>query len=399
MSLKGSFRGADFFIPEDDVELGRRNQVFEYPLRDDAYVEDMGKKVRKYNIPAVVIGKDYKQARDKLIVALEKPGAGTLVHPEFGTMQVSIVAARMKSSSRELGKVTFSISFVQAKDQPRYPTATNDTAEIVDTKANDALGAVLTDFNTGFNVTGFPQYIRDAASGLSGTALDAIGALAASVPGLPSEMSDLVGDIASANGSLSSLVGSPASLASEMVGLIGRLTGIVKQPVNALSIYRSLFSHGDDALPVPRTTVTRQRQSSNQAAIDTLVQRTAVIEAARTSAQLSYANRSQAIVIRDELAEQLDNHMEATRPDGSPISDQLFMALVDLRVAVIDDLTVRGAELPLVVNYTPFATLPAPVIAHQIYGDARRADEIVASNPVRHPGFIEGGQALEVLNA
>jgi prophage DNA circulation protein len=39
------------------------------------------------------------------------------------------------------------------------------------------------------------------------------------------------------------------------------------------------------------------------------------------------------------------------------------------------------------------------VVAHQLYGDATKADEIIARNRnVRHPGFVRGGQALEVLS-
>jgi len=36
-------------------------------------------------------------------------------------------------------------------------------------------------------------------------------------------------------------------------------------------------------------------------------------------------------------------------------------------------------------------------VAHRLYGDALAADGIVARNRIRHPGFVTGGQALEVL--
>jgi len=42
--------------------------------------------------------------------------------------------------------------------------------------------------------------------------------------------------------------------------------------------------------------------------------------------------------------------------------------------------------------------MPAIVLAYRLYGDAERADEIVARNRVRHPGFVPGGQPLEVLS-
>ena len=49
-------------------------------------------------------------------------------------------------------------------------------------------------------------------------------------------------------------------------------------------------------------------------------------------------------------------------------------------------------------SYTPQATLPALVIAHRLYGDATRADEVCVRNNVRHPGALRGGMALEVLS-
>lgn len=42
-------------------------------------------------------------------------------------------------------------------------------------------------------------------------------------------------------------------------------------------------------------------------------------------------------------------------------------------------------------------TMPALLIAHRVYGDARRADDIVSRNRIAHPGFVSGGQVLEVL--
>jgi prophage DNA circulation protein len=48
-------------------------------------------------------------------------------------------------------------------------------------------------------------------------------------------------------------------------------------------------------------------------------------------------------------------------------------------------------------------TQPALVLAQRLYGDPAsveaRAAEIVARNKVRHPGFVPGGVALQVLSA
>jgi prophage DNA circulation protein len=95
--------------------------------------------------------------------------------------------------------------------------------------------------------------------------------------------------------------------------------------------------------------------------------------------------------LRTELADRLDVLMEAA---GDPV----YKSLADLRAAVVRDLTVRGADLARTARYTPKQTLPALAVAYRIYGDASRDEEIAARNRIRHPGFVPGGETLEVLS-
>ena len=95
--------------------------------------------------------------------------------------------------------------------------------------------------------------------------------------------------------------------------------------------------------------------------------------------------------MRDELSDRLE--LEAETAD-----DSVYTALVDLRAATVRDLTARGASLAGLRTVTPAATLPALVLAHRLYGDAARADELTLRNRLRHPGFVVGGSALEVLS-
>ncbi|MNG20327.1 hypothetical protein D3C84_1045720 [compost metagenome] len=96
--------------------------------------------------------------------------------------------------------------------------------------------------------------------------------------------------------------------------------------------------------------------------------------------------------MRDVLLEQIDSESERTG------SDDTYLSLSGLRVEIVSGIPGSGRDLPQLLDYTPPATLPALVVAHQLYGDAGRADEIVARNRPRHPGFLVGGQALEVLS-
>ncbi|KJS76766.1 MAG: hypothetical protein JL55_17690 [Pseudomonas sp. BICA1-14] len=149
-------------------------------------------------------------------------------------------------------------------------------------------------------------------------------------------------------------------------------------------------------------TPARAQQATNQAAIYTLIERAAVAEAARlatgrpldtagsTLPGLTYNNREEAVDTRDVLVAELDRQQLQASPER-------YRALAGLTTALVTDLNRRSASLAPLTRFTPGATMPALVIAHRLYGDASRAGEIVARNRVAHPGFVPGGQALEVL--
>ena len=59
------------------------------------------------------------------------------------------------------------------------------------------------------------------------------------------------------------------------------------------------------------------------------------------------------------------------------------------------DLTERGRPLPRYVTFETGLPLPAVVLAHRLYQDAGRADELAAENDAAHPAFMPtAGRAL-----
>ena len=395
---KGSFRGVPFLWQRADGELGRKTTRHDYPLRDEAYIEDLGKAPREFTLEVFVLGADYMAARDKLIAALEEPGPGTLVHPTMGSLRVALVGkARISESTDEGGLARFTIPFVLAGEN-RYPAATADTAGAVATRADAALGKVADNFGRVVAVDGQPGFVLDDMQAMADSALQKIDAAKALMAGpwIPPVVTKFLAYAKRLQGAVSSLIRTPMSMAGEFQGFMGAVGGLTENPLDAFRAYRRLFSFGTDQQPVPLTTPARIQQATNRQAVISLVQSTAVIEAARTVASLDFAtdvtSYQEAAIIRAELAERLDLHAEA--PD---CDDATYQALNDLRTAVVRDITARGADLARIVTYSPRATLPALVVAHHLYGDATKADELVTRNRLRHPGFVQGGRPLEVL--
>ena len=126
------------------------------------------------------------------------------------------------------------------------------------------------------------------------------------------------------------------------------------------------------------------------AELATLARRASLIQEALATAKMSFYSASDAFAIRDPLAWRLE--VEAEGAD-----DAVCQALLDLRQQVQSDITVRSITLPTVTQYFNKITLPATVLAWQIYGDATMDADIVSRNGIANPGFVMGGQTLEVL--
>ena len=399
-----SFRGVPFSVKTAQTLVGRRVVVHEYPQRDDPWPEDMGLKANAFTIEAFVVGPDYFKARDALIDVLCQAGAGTLIHPYYGQRTVTLVnPARITESPEEGGLARFSLDFIEAGENTE-PSARQDTQDAVDTAADDANAMVGKDFADTYSIEKSPDFVGKAALDLANDTMRRIDGLRrALVPDL-AMFSPYMGAATALMGSVTALIRAPAAFAQGILGMIGALKSLALSPKYALNSYKALFDYGNTYPKVRVTTPARQQQANNQQAIAALTRRGALVEAGRVASRVPFATAAEALIVRDDLAARLDDEAAGVvpAPGGGtviiPVSEPLYQALSALRVAVVRDLTARAINAPRVASVTLPATLPALVVAYRIHGDARRADEIIERNAVRHPGFVPGGVALEVIS-
>lgn len=144
---------------------------------------------------------------------------------------------------------------------------------------------------------------------------------------------------------------------------------------------------------IPATTPVRRQQAANQAAVFSLLARTAVVEAVRSSIYIPFDSAEQAIALRDRLYDELDALM-------LDAPDPVYSVLHDLRSAMVRDITARGADKVRMSQVTLQASQPARVLSYRLYGSGDYANEIVARNQapgtVMHPLFVPGGSPLGV---
>lgn len=403
----GSFRGAQFLIQESRSAFGRRQKLHEYPFREVPYAEDLGLAAQRWSIDCMVIGPDYNVARDALIKALQAKGPGTLVHPYLGSVQAIVeTPAQVSESTAEGGVARFSIQFAQAGANTT-PASSADTQGAAVAAAAAVQASATKVAIAGISVTGVPSWVQAAAGVLTGSGANAISTALAVVSGAGAPVFSLQQQLGALAALPLAALASPADLVSTIFSsvmgiadlstyaedaltqLIGP-TGAVTGPTNGL------IGWGSDLSPVSPTTPSLAIAATNQQTISQLIQAAAAAAAVSVVSDMAFTSYDDAVGIRDPLADQLDQLAVSIADTGA---DVLADSIDALRVAMVADLTTRGASLQRVYSYTPTVTEPALVIAQRLYGDATQVDDLIARNNLTAPLFCPGGQALEVLSA
>lgn len=387
-----SFRGVPFQVESGDVQHGRRTVLHEFPLRDKPFVEDLGRRARLVSVEAFIVGPDFMAGRDALIAAIEQPGGGKLVHPHYGEMQVTLTEpARVSNSTREGGMCRISLVFTEA-GEITYPSAAADTRAQVATRADAAIAAGTEAFDARFTLDDLPGWLGTDALDVVGKALDRVQAAAQLAGGIAANRAGFDALLGGLRDQVADLLNEPLSLARNVFELVGAVRALAPDGLAAQRPLLAIAGFGDELAAVPVPTPSRRAQAENQAALVELVATTGAVEAARASASIAFESYDQALDVRDQVLTAID----AVR-DASP-SDTLYVALTDLHVAVVRDIAARGADLARQVTYTPPATVPALVIAYALYEDLGREADLIARNAIVRPGFVPGGQLLEVLS-
>lgn len=415
-----SFRGVPFRTVGADTGVGRRNIIHEYPQRDIPYAQDLGRRAREFRVNGYVVGDDYMQQRDALIVALEEFGPGELVHPRYGTLNVVVVGKIDISESSENGGIArFAITFVES-GKNAFPQAAANTQDGVHDAA-DALGnAAVSQFASKIDLAGAAALATDAISRVTST-INTIKKMV-SLNGLVDSAGDIVRGVSSIADDIADLIRTPETLALRMQSLWQDLSVALDRPGAAMADLRALAGDNDSepdawndgsssstgswgggstgglsggAVGSAVLGTTAAQRMINLAADQAFVRSQCMAAQARiltdSIAVGDILTADDALTYAKRLTDQIDHELEAYDP---PI--EIAAALIDLRVAVVRDVAEQGDRLLQRSIFTTQSILPALVIAQRIYQDATRADELVARNDVRNPLFVPAGP-LEVL--
>lgn len=399
--LPASFRGISFLIPQASVPVGMKVQLHEFPQRDEPYAEQMGKQAQVHRLVCWIIGDDCFERRDKFMEAVQTPGAGELVHPWLGRMQVKAGEAELTHEFKQGGMAAFAVTFYP--DIPlKFPTAKVNTQQQVVKASDSLLDSALARYKSAM------AKVDQARLGLARLRNSLSGVYTV----IQQQFSTIIGAFTNLTGFVQSLMNAPDSLSS------------------LFSSYFSEFSVddylGDDSGSIYRNSVaTATQQAEAVASINTvsdsggidaaaasqatanLVQDALLVQVALIISEMPVASQPvstatvasveqqavQPIVrpevpVADDVIDLRDNLNEAIFQASLKADPEHYMVLNTLRQSIVKHLTAVAESGVRLVEITPAETLSALVLAYRRFGDATRESEVVQRNRLRHPGFV-----------
>ena len=404
--LPASFRGVRFLIPQTSVPVGMKGPLHEFPQRDTPFFEQMGKQAQVHKMTAWVVGDDCFERRDKLIEALQTPGAGELVHPWLGRLQVKVGECEMGHDRTQGGMVTFELTFYP--DLPlKSPSAKVNTQQQVVKSSESLLDSSVNRYQSTMATVNTARLgllqMRNSLSGVYGV--------------IQQQFAPFVGTFTTLSGFAQSLMNSPGSLSSLFSSYFSSFTGgnffggtsagggsssgyraavaETMQQAQAVSAIDTLSPLGGSDTVVASQATANLVQDSLLVQIGLIVSEMPVAQQPVSLGSTPSVEQQalQPLVrpevpVADDVLELRDTLDEAIYTASLKADPAHYLVLNNHRQALVKHLTAVAASGVRLVDVTPAETLSVLVLAYRRFGDATRESEVVQRNRIRHPGFV-----------
>ncbi|EJY3906589.1 DNA circularization protein [Salmonella enterica] len=434
MSLtgNGSFRNVPFLVYKEQRERGGRNIVKrEYPLRESGGADDLGPKLPAFTFTVIVEGDDAQAQRKALRDALYAPGAGELIHPDYGTLNVLIDNFESRYNVSEQRVVEFTINATpQANDTA--PDTQKDTATALTTKAGSGLNSVFNTLADGWAVVSDNLHDLQAMADTVSEKIDALENTVNSV-GIMQDISAFAASFSAMKGNITALITSPLRMTQQFAGIFSGLIALPSLPSLSLLGGKKRARSGGvrtgtgqssardagitagvtpaGSLTAPDEAVRSQGGTQLYQALsafhDTLVTQdrqrdlNGLTPATQANIRLLQSVLQSAVVLSQvqtvshTLGQSLDAQVLAFSGQGYT---RTALALREARLALVEDLTTRGVQLPGVSSVAVRTTEPTLVTLYRATGNSVQWQRFVRRNGVVHPLFIPGGSVVEVID-
>lgn len=359
--------------------------------------EPIGEGAKIFNVRAKFVGDDYLRDMDDLIKILDKPQTHQFIHPYRGRFTVGLSGKYTLINSRTSGgmcEFTFTLVAVRAQAFPVVRSASFDVSSQV-----GLLNLALIDsYGRRFRLGAFAGKILGAIA-LASVAMRAVEGKIQSVMNIGDAFGSSVTGFTNQAGSL---LRKPSDMITSMTGnalsIMGAITTAPDQLPSLNSRALSTFTQGmstifADPRPDEATIETSESLLEEENAVQWwLANRISFVSAAAdTVTKLTFTSSDQV----SSFEEQFVAFFDELTFDAS-LDDQMYSEIRQLKAAVVTYLSQTAKSLPQLTTYNTHLSLPALVIAYQIYGNNDHDLELVDRNDVKHPMFVSP-QGLEIV--
>lgn len=402
-----SFRGVQFECTSTNESGSKSLAVKQAPYSNKANVEDLGNNPLKISIEAIFSGENYKIEMDALWAALVATGSGELIHPVHGVMQVYAESYQIGHVAEEVDACKISIEFLQAEDKERplfIPIAVPVSIPLysIPDSPVTALQSVLKKLQQ-FNPNKFFSFVNKIRDGIS-AARQFLGTVKGAIENVLSP-DWIVG-----------LVDDATRLATfdTNISAISKWRDVFKR----VQRFEKLFQNDDDTPKVMQQTwravqvatavavtqqvvaTVRKEMAENKTVSFTPVELAVIRQANRKLIQQAI-NSERALIAAATAAQ--NNNAGITVEDDAPASELIFIAMTQIQVykQLADQIHLQIQELievrPPITTTKVLVPCTLHWLAHSLYGDMDRADEIRRLNPdLQNPAILRTGMELTV---
>lgn len=380
-----SFRGIGFSVVAAETAEAKAIVVHEFPGRDDPYIEELGRLARRFDIEAYISGDDCLEKRDRLIAALYEPGPGELVHPYYGSLQVHAVITRVRHEAGEGRVVRLGLSFVRAGVQVT-PQGVTSPAAAVDRAGRVMLDVAQDTFAEGLVMADRPGVAAEGAAAGWERVAETLSTF--DLKGPADKAAAWKAALEDLTDNALERLGQPHAFAESVRKTLRDLDGAYGSRRELLRLLMDL-SRGEGTRTQPLLYGGADADGGDSA-MATFVARDAAAEAARLSVLFDWETYDEAHGTRQDIAQLLFDLADAA-------DDATYNVLQDLVAELVANLPRPGLALPRLGSLTLTRTVPAMLLAYQLYDGLEREGDIVARNRVANPAFLPTLRELQVL--
>jgi prophage DNA circulation protein len=427
-----SYGNVPFGVEGVRTAAGRKTSEHDYPFRDDVWVEDLGKKARRFEVSGFLVENDLitKQGgvaaqRDAMLAACETAGGQPLVHPTMGRIENVCCLGVEINERRDLGLV-FEIRLTLIVSGKRlYPTSVTSSggqsilnatglqqsalanfvssaasaiqqgAAIVQQAVSTAVGwyqFAVTAVNDVKSVIGavstlfgnFGRLFGGANNGFAGANPQAAPTVTAD--DLLSQATAQRSLVIAAGAALQAAAANPTNsvaLGTAIQGVLTALVNAAPDPADAVTALTALAAFSPAAVTTPGQI--GEAMGTMQVALSALVRRYSLAQLAVTLTTYQPSSQEDAQTVIASASALFDSEITIAGDAGD---DDSYVALRMLRQSMFADMNSRAANLATIATFTFQASLPSLVLANRIYRDPTREPGLVQQvNPI-HPAFM-----------